>query len=61
MTWFNTIKQFTRGDPTIYVLAQKQEVSLRGCIAEVIIYNTILSTASRNSVESYLKTKYAVP
>jgi hypothetical protein len=36
------------------------QYKLRGCIAEIIIYNTVLSTADRKSVEAGLSQKYGV-
>jgi hypothetical protein len=36
------------------------QYKLRGCIAEIAIYNTVLSTADRKSVEAGLSNKYGV-
>jgi hypothetical protein len=36
------------------------EYKLSGCIAEIAIYNTVLSTADRKSVEAGLSQKYDV-
>jgi hypothetical protein len=37
-----------------------QAYKLKGCIAEILIYNTVLSSTDRKSVEAWLSQKYSV-
>ena len=43
-----------------YAQNTSDQYKLRGCIAEIAIYNTVLSTADRKSVEAGLSQKYGV-
>ena len=55
--------QFTNGTPTGRVGSNINGITtdgIRGAIAEIIIYNTILSSTDQAIVENYLLSKYAV-
>jgi hypothetical protein len=55
--------QFTNGVPTGRVGSNINGITtdgLRGAIAEIIIYNTILSTSNQAIIENYLLSKYAL-
>jgi hypothetical protein len=51
------------GDETLYIGMQNNAGSdqiFRGKVAEVVIYNRVLTTPERQQVEAYLNTKYAI-
>jgi hypothetical protein len=50
------------GDTTLYIGKQTGDgnYSFKGKIAEVIVYNLVLTTPERQQVEAYLNSKYAI-
>jgi hypothetical protein len=60
---YNTYNNSIGGDDTTLYIGKQTgagNFSLKGKVAEVIVYNRVLTTPERQQVEAYLNTKYAI-